>query len=107
MHARVSSYEFPPERADEVIAAFDADDRLPALAGVVEAYLLVDREAGTALTLTVWEDEAALRATERAADEIRAGATGPAGGAVRRVDRYEVALHERFAPSGGRAGAPA
>ncbi|HSJ73291.1 MAG TPA: antibiotic biosynthesis monooxygenase [Miltoncostaeaceae bacterium] len=97
MYARVSSYEFPPERADEIVRSFDEDDDLPALAGVAEAYLLVDRAAGRALTMTVWESEEALRSSEGSANRIRGRATGSAGGSVRRVDRYEVALHERFA----------
>jgi heme-degrading monooxygenase HmoA len=98
MFARVSSYEFPPERADEVVRGFDEDATLPTIPGVVEAYLLIDRAAGRALTMTVWETEEAMRSSEEAANRIRGQASGSADGRVRRVDRYEVALHERFAP---------
>lgn len=97
MHARVSSYEFPPERADELMRTFDEDRSLEAIPGIVEAYMLLDRAAGRALSITLWETEAALRASEEEANRIRARATAPAGGRVSRVDRYEVALHERFA----------
>ena len=106
MFARVSSYEFPPERADEVVRGFDEDDVLPSIPGVVEAYLLLDRAAGRALTMTVWETEEALRSSEEAANRIRGRASGSADGRVRRVDRYEVALRERFAGAGEQVGRP-
>jgi heme-degrading monooxygenase HmoA len=103
MYARVSTYDIPAERMDEAIAAFDADDRVPVMPGILEAYLLVDRPAGTALTITLWEDEAAMRATEEGAHQVRTEASGSARGTVRGVDRYEVALHERFVPEGAPA----
>lgn len=96
MHARVSTYEFPPDRADEVIRGFDEDRSLEAIPGIVEAYMLIDRAAGRAMSVTLWETEAALQASEEEAHLIRARATGPAGGSVGRIERYEVALHERF-----------
>jgi heme-degrading monooxygenase HmoA len=96
MFARVSGYDFPPERAEQVIRGFDDDPALETIPGVVEAYLLIDRAAGRALTMTVWESEDALRASEEAANRIRGRASGSADGRVRRVDRYEVALHDRF-----------
>jgi heme-degrading monooxygenase HmoA len=97
MHARVSTYEGPPERIDEAIAAFDADDRLLDLEGLEDAYLLVDRERGRMLTITLWERRDALDATAPSAGAIRTAAAGAGGPAVLAVESYEVALRARAA----------
>jgi heme-degrading monooxygenase HmoA len=94
--ARVSSYEFGGEaNVDEGIRTFErsmTDDAFQ-MEGMRDAYLLIDRATGKALTMTLWESEEALRASEESADQLRRAA---AGDAVRTVDRYEVALHESF-----------
>lgn len=96
MWARVSSYEFGrDENVEEGVRAFEralTDDDFH-MEGMRDAYLLVDRAEGKALTITLWESEEALRASEQSADQVRRAA---AGDAVRDVDRYEVALHESF-----------
>ena len=96
MWARVSSYEFGGEaNVDEGIRTFErsmTDDAFQ-MEGMRDAYLLIDRATGKALTMTLWESEEALRASEESADQLRRAA---AGDAVRTVDRYEVALHESF-----------
>ena len=96
MWARVSSYEFGgDDNVEEGVRAFEraiSDDDFQ-MEGMRDAYLLVDRAAGKALTITLWESEEALRASEESADQVRRQA---AGDAVRDVDRYEVALHESF-----------
>lgn len=96
MWARVSSYEFGgDESVEEGIRAFERalTEEDFQMEGMRDAYLLVDREDGKALTITLWESEDAMRASEEAADRVRRDA---AGDAVRDVDRYEVALHESF-----------
>lgn len=96
MWARVTSYDFgADENVDEGVRAFERalTDEDFHMDGMRDAYLLVDREAGKALTMTLWESEQALRASEESADQVRRAA---AGDAVRDVDRYEVALHESF-----------
>lgn len=92
MHARVSTYQGPPERIDEAVAAFDADDRLLDLEGLEDAYLLVDRGSGRMVTVTLWHSREALDATAPAAGSIRTAAAGAGGQAVLSVDAYEVAL---------------
>lgn len=93
MFARVSTYQGPPERLGEAVAAFDADDRLLELDGLEDAFLLVDRSDGRMMTITLWADRAHLRATAPAADEIRSRAAGAGGQVVTGVEAWEVALH--------------
>ncbi len=97
MWARVSSYSFEGasgQEIDEGVRAFEgALDQLRQMEGIRDAYLLVDRSSGKALTITLWESEEAVRASEEAANRVRSDA---AGDAVESVERYEVALHQTF-----------
>jgi heme-degrading monooxygenase HmoA len=95
MWARVASYEIPIGEIDAGVRGFqNAMTSLRQMDGAAAAYLLVDRTSGKALTLTLWESDDALRASEEAAERIRREAVGEA---VRNVERYEIALHESFA----------
>ena len=97
MFARVSSYQFPADQADQAVQAFNtAMNPVRQLDGGKSAYLLLDRRSGKALTITLWESEEALRASEEAANKLRGDAAGSAGGTVQDVERYEVALYEQF-----------
>jgi heme-degrading monooxygenase HmoA len=57
--------------------------------GIRGAYWLLDREARKALTITLWESEAALRASEQFRTQTQAG-TAEASGAEVTTERYEV-----------------
>jgi heme-degrading monooxygenase HmoA len=97
MFARVSSYQLPADQADQAAQGFaTAIKPLRQLDGATAAYFLLDRSSGKALTITLWESEEALRASEEAANQLRSDAAGSAGGTVQSVERYEVALYEQF-----------
>ena len=72
--------------------ATPAEQALREMSGFECAYLLVDRESGKALTITLWESEDALRESEERANQLRSqvaedlGATG-----TPTIDRYAVA----------------
>lgn len=94
-YARVSTYEFPADQADEAVRAFDeAMGELDPMEGIQEAMLLVDRSRGDAMTITIWESETALVATEQEASEIRQRAVSSPGGKVTNIARYEIALRK-------------
>ena len=95
MWARVASYEIPVGEVDAGIRAFQkAMTSLRQMDGAAAAYLLLDRTSGKALTLTLWDSDEALAASEDTAERVRREAVGDA---VRTVERYEIALHETFA----------
>jgi heme-degrading monooxygenase HmoA len=74
MFARVSSYQFPADQAEQAVQTFTtAINPLRQLDGAKGAYLLLDRSSGKALTITLWQ-------SEEAADKLRSDAAGPAGG---------------------------
>jgi len=61
------------------------------------AILLIDRENGKAIGMTLWPDEATMRASEEDANRLRAQAADEIHAtAPPRVERYEVAVFESF-----------
>ncbi len=95
MHARVSTYAgITPDRAEDGIRAFQSSaDALQELDGFEGAYLLMDRDAGTAMTITLWSSEEAAQASAERATQIRTQAASATDMSVERVDTYEVAMH--------------
>ncbi|MEA2532309.1 MAG: hypothetical protein QOJ93_120 [Actinomycetota bacterium] len=93
MYARVSTYTASPSNADRLVEAFGSDNRLSQMAGIRDAFLLVDRASGRALTITLWDSEEAMTASAVGATQVRQAATGIAEGRVESVEAYEVALH--------------
>jgi heme-degrading monooxygenase HmoA len=93
MFARVARYKIPEENLDEAVRAFqEAVEELRGITGSQGGYLLVDRDNCTALTVTFWENRAALEASEVQASALRSKAVSPFGGEIQAVDRCEVAL---------------
>jgi quinol monooxygenase YgiN len=59
------------------------------------AILLIDRESGDALAITLWEDEQAMQASENSANTLRTQAADQMGATdAPTVGRYEVAVFE-------------
>ena len=57
-------------------------------------YSFVDRDTGKGVTITLWDSEDDLRASEAAAEQQRAEGTRRAGGEVAGVERFEVVDHD-------------
>lgn len=97
MHARVTTISGSPEQAEQGIASF-RDNTLPAIKeiGGQGGILLIDPESGNALAITLWADEAAMRASEESANELRRAASEELGASAQpSVERYEVAVFEK------------
>jgi heme-degrading monooxygenase HmoA len=93
MHARMTATKVAPNQADAAISWFV--DTVPGAAkemGAKGTALLINRETGEGLSFTLWEDEAAMRASEERANEMRGSATEEIGTEVARVEHYEVAF---------------
>jgi heme-degrading monooxygenase HmoA len=91
MWARVSSYQGSPEQVDRASANLP-EDALREMSGFERAYLLIDRESGKALTVTLWESEEALRETEDRANQLRSQVADDLGtSGAPSIERYEVA----------------
>lgn len=96
MFARVSTFQGPPDQTAEGIR-IAREQILPAarlMDGFKGIYLLFDRESGKSLSVTLWETEEDMRASEEAANRVRAESAETSGETVVSVERYEVALYE-------------
>ena len=94
MHARVTTLSGSPDNAEAGIANF-RDNVVPyAKSDGKGAILLIDRESGKAVAVTLWEDEEAMRASEESANALRADAAQQMGAEQPTVERYEVAVFE-------------
>ena len=93
MHARVSFYELAGASRDDAVRAFEAArSAVEQMEGNQGAMLLVHADGGKAMTITLWESEDALRATEKQANQAREQAASNAGMTITGVEAYEVAL---------------
>lgn len=95
MHARVTRLTGSPENVEaginnfrENVLPFTREDGRGAI-------LLVDRESGSAMAITLWEDEQALAASDERANQVRSAvANEMQASAPPTVERYEVAVFE-------------
>jgi quinol monooxygenase YgiN len=93
MYARIARYRIPQDRFGEVISAFrDPTEQVKEIEGNRGGYLLIDRDNCTATTLTLWENQAALEASEVAASRLRREAIDSIDGEIQFVDTCEVAI---------------
>ena len=95
MHARVTTLSGSAENVDVGIENFRTGV-VPFIheGGGRGAILLVDRDNGDAIGITLWEDEEAMRASEESANALRANVADQMGAAAPTVSRYEVAVFE-------------
>ena len=96
LRARVSFIEGSGDAIGEGVSSFRAKV-VPVVrqSGGKGALLLIDRQSGKALAITLWEDDDAMRATEERADELRQQAAEEAHAtALPRVERYDVEVFD-------------
>jgi hypothetical protein len=96
MYARASEFHGPPEQLEEGLhyaraAVLPSVSEIPGYKGVIG---LVDWENGKALTFTLWESEAAMRASEAEVARLRNNLAEQIGERVAGVERFDVALFD-------------
>lgn len=96
MFARVSTFQGSPDAVDEGIRAlreevFPEAKQLPGFAGLL---VLVDRDSGKSLGVTLWQTEQAMRDSEEAGNQLRDHTAQIGGGRIASVERFELALLE-------------
>ena len=60
--------------------------------GLEGFYHLVNRESGKAISITLWESEEAMRATEEEANRSRAEIASATNATIENVETYEVGI---------------
>jgi hypothetical protein len=96
MHARVTTLTGSPDQADAGISDFK-DNVAPWVKeqGGRGGILLIDRETGKAIAVTLWNDEQSMRQSEEAANEVRSKVSGVMQSTqAPTVERYEVAVFD-------------
>lgn len=91
MHARVTHFKGDAAQIEEGIRVIK-ETIIPSakkMAGFKAGYWVVDRKAGKGFAMTIFESEAAMRASEEAAKESREQAA-KTGTQITGVERYEV-----------------
>lgn len=95
MHARVTTISGSPADADAGIDNFRTNVVPFTREQGKGAILLVDRDSGEAISITLWDDAESLSASEESANALRAGAADDMGATeAPKVGRYEVAVFE-------------
>lgn len=93
MYARVVTSQFPPDRLDAGVR-FIEERLLPSLRqipGVTASYILVDRQTGNSMAITLFENEATMRAAGERGERLRTQTTDTfAGAQVTSVAEYEL-----------------
>lgn len=98
MFARVSTYHGPtdPDQIDEGLR-YVRENILPQvqrMSGFKGVIGLLDRQSGKSLSVTLWESEEAMHASEEEANRVRREAAEASSETVEDVERYEVTFYE-------------
>jgi heme-degrading monooxygenase HmoA len=91
VHARVARYAIEPDRIDEALDGLrDAGRELSELQGYKGGHVLVDWDEGAVITMTLWENRAAVDRSDVRAAQLRQRALRAVDGEVQSVSCYEV-----------------
>ena len=99
MHARLTKFEGSPHEIETGIKQIK-EQVIPTakkLAGFKGGYWFVDRTTGKGFSITLFETESALRASDDAAAKLRAEVTRTSGTKITGVESYEVVAEARVA----------
>jgi hypothetical protein len=101
MYGRVTRLQTSPDAVEKGIAFFKENvvPKAQAAPGNAGAILLVDRKAGTAVGITLWETTQALNASEQLGITSRTQSATAMGASVVDIDRYEQVLADRAQPA--------
>ena len=95
MYARVTTFQGSPDRIEDGLRIFreQATPAVQGQPGFRGAYVLVDRQTGKGLTLSVWESQAAMTASDAAVRQVREQGIQASGvSSMPTAARYEVAV---------------
>jgi heme-degrading monooxygenase HmoA len=92
MFARVTAYHADQDSGKLLEAFQDTIGPLQQVEGFSHAYFLVDADTGRAVSMTIWESERAMQASESGGQERRRRRSEISGASVDSVDHYQVGL---------------
>lgn len=94
MFARVRTTSGVPEKVDDGIRHFRENvvASYKNVAGFKGAYMLVNRQSGKIVGITLWDTEANMQATDRKSEQLRAAGSQVVGGTTPEPEEYEVVV---------------
>ena len=92
MFARVTAYQADEDPRKLMEAFQDTIGPLQQVEGFSHAYFLIDADTGRGVSMTIWESQGAMAASEPGGEERRRRRTEVSGASVDSVDHYEVGL---------------
>jgi len=91
MHARVSVFQMTPDTIDAGVEyGRGTIPSMMEMSGFRGNLALIDRELGRITSITLWESEEVMRASEERADAMRSSGAAAIDAGVVSVDRLEV-----------------
>jgi heme-degrading monooxygenase HmoA len=101
MYARVLRVTGDPAKVDDGIEAYTSRvaAALKEQDGYAGARLLVDRQTGAGMSVTFWQDEQMLRASESALSGVRGDTMSRFGAQEPAAENYEVVVQHRPQPT--------
>ena len=108
MFARVAVYDVPADRLDDAVAGLGgAIEEIAGFEGLHDAYVLVNRDTGRAMTLTLWSTPDSMLRSRVQATRLRNEAAQSGGADIVSVEEFQIARHQSFAaaPQTGANGA--
>ena len=101
MHTRATWIQVSPDQVERMTSNFE-EKVIPAAKtakGFAGAALLIDREKGLGIGVTVWESARALAESEEVGIATRTQAASDTGARIVNVERGEVVVMDRAAPA--------
>jgi heme-degrading monooxygenase HmoA len=94
MFARVTTAHGAPERLDDTLRTIreQAVPLFQGQAGFQHLYILIDRQSGKGLSVSLWESREALAQAEAAINQLRGQVAQSTGMAPLTTEVYEVAI---------------
>ena len=92
MFARVSAYHADEDNQKLLQAFQETIGPLQRVEGFSHGYFLIDKDTGRAVSMTIWESEDAMDASEAGGEERRRRRSEISGASVDAVDHFEVGL---------------
>ena len=95
MHARLTRLRGDPGQIEEATKSYrDALSQFAAIDGNRGAFLLIDRDNGVGIGITLWDGEDAMTAARERATELRQQAAEQVAARIEAVEEFEVAVWE-------------
>lgn len=92
MFARITTIQGTADKVEDAIRVVENDivPGLKAMTGFKSGYWCMDRKSGSVISMTLFESEQDLQASEAAVSKMRGASIEKLGFEVKSVDQYEV-----------------